>query len=71
MAKKGSFDELSKYANETIVLVLAGIGQYVDLNLPVVCNKQLDQYYVRSNNRTDGVQVYEKTPEFNLKSVKG
>uniref|UniRef100_A0ABD2XHM4 VWFD domain-containing protein n=1 Tax=Trichogramma kaykai TaxID=54128 RepID=A0ABD2XHM4_9HYME len=68
---KDCFDELSKYGGETIDLVLEGTGQYVDLNLPEVCNEQLDRYYTRCNNQTDGIQVYEKTPEFNLKSVHG
>uniref|UniRef100_A0ABD2XIM4 BTB domain-containing protein n=1 Tax=Trichogramma kaykai TaxID=54128 RepID=A0ABD2XIM4_9HYME len=66
---KDRFDELSKYANETIDLVLEGKGQYVDLNLPVVCNKQLDQYYSRSNNQMNTIQIYEKLPESDLTKV--
>uniref|UniRef100_A0ABD2WYM2 Uncharacterized protein n=1 Tax=Trichogramma kaykai TaxID=54128 RepID=A0ABD2WYM2_9HYME len=65
------FDELSKYANEMIDLVLEGTGQYLDLNMPGVCNDQLDQYYIRSDNQTEAIEIYEKTPELNLKSVQG
>ncbi|CAB0042986.1 unnamed protein product [Trichogramma brassicae] len=53
-----------------IDLVLEGTGQYIDLNLDV-CDNQLDQYYARSDNQTNGIQVYDKTPELNLKSVLG
>ncbi|CAB0036374.1 unnamed protein product [Trichogramma brassicae] len=67
---ENDFDELSKYANEMIDLVLEGTGQYIDLNLDV-CNNQLDQYYIRTDNQTNGIQIYEKTPELNLKSDEG
>ncbi|KAL7288385.1 hypothetical protein TKK_0017478 [Trichogramma kaykai] len=68
--EEDGFYELSKYASEMIDLVLEGTGQYIDLNLDV-CNNQLDQYYARSDNQTNGIQVYDKTPELNLKSVLG
>ncbi|KAL7290227.1 hypothetical protein TKK_0015930 [Trichogramma kaykai] len=67
---ENDFDELSKYANEMIDLVLEGTGQYIDLNLDV-CNNQLDQYYIRTDNQTNGIQIYDKTPELNLKSDEG